>query len=90
MVYVVITVIGIIVILVVALIMASRKAVSQQMELEQAKNEIKIKEDQLEIASRPTLSRESLLERMCREANMPVSYISDPESRDGGGIEDPR
>lgn len=90
MAYVVITVIGIIVILVVALIMASRKAGSQQVELEQAKNESKIKEDQLAYASRPTLSRESLLERMCREYGVPVSAISDPESKDCGGIEDPR
>lgn len=62
----------------------------QRAKMEQIENENKIKTDQIAIATRPSLSSDALLERMCREAGVPVSAISDPESADNRGIEDPR
>jgi hypothetical protein len=64
---------------------ASYLAGKQQAELEQLKNEIKIKEDQIAIASRPDSTRESLLERMCNESGVSTAFISDTESRDDNG-----
>lgn len=60
----------------------------QHAELGQVKNEIKIKEDQVAIATRPRRSSDALLERMCAEAGVPTTAISDTECADNRGIED--